>query len=65
LEYQSPYSYKWGIWYYYTVINIPKALDEKFVIRVLDEGLQQTSEFLVYDNFPPAQPPASVVSVSK
>ena len=65
LERQMPYSYKWGIWYYYTVINIPHKLNEKFTVRILDEGLQESSEFLVYDNFPPAQLPASVVSVRK
>lgn len=65
LEYQAPYSYKWDIWYYYTVVNVPAEVGERFVVRVLDEGLQQTSEFLVYDNLPSTQPPASIVQARK
>ncbi|HXH19690.1 MAG TPA: hypothetical protein VNJ07_11475 [Chitinophagales bacterium] len=60
-----PYYYRWGIWYYYTTVNIPEALGERFIIRVLDEGLQQSNEFLVYNNFPTPQPPAAVVTVVK
>ncbi len=65
LGYQAPDAYRWGIWYYYTVINIPKKVGEKFTVRVLDEGLQQSNEFQVYDNYPPRQRPASVVSFNK
>jgi len=47
LAFERPYYYKWGIWYYFTTINIPVNVGDRFSVEVMDAGLKINFTFLV------------------
>jgi len=47
LENTCPYYYRWGIWYYYAVINVPVNVGQKFDVEVIDAGLGNKYDFAV------------------
>lgn len=65
LEMEQPYYYRWEIWYYYRVINLPVAVGENFIIKVDDAGTKESFKFSINQLPYGAEPPQFDLSLKQ
>lgn len=47
LDKEQPYYYRWEIWYFYKIINVPVAVGQSFIVQVYDYASKKSFKFRI------------------